>query len=245
VKQTSSDRFLNGRVIASQPLTGFRSGLDAVMVSAAVPARADDEVLELGSGAGIASLCLAARIPECRVCGIELFPELVDLARANACVNRMEGRVTFEHGDVLDPPRDWRRDFDHVFCNPPFHDDDGERSPHAGRAVALQDTGTLGDWLAAGLKRVRAGGTMTAIIRADRIGETLGTLPVFGIVVFPLWPRVGNVAKRVIVQATKNSRAPFVLDAGLVLHSADGRYTDDADVVLRHAGSLAVGSPRL
>jgi len=82
VKQTSSDRFLNGRVIASQPLTGFRSGLDAVMVSAAVPARADDEVLELGSGAGIASLCLAARIPECRVCGIELFPELVDLARA-------------------------------------------------------------------------------------------------------------------------------------------------------------------
>ena len=245
MKQTSSDRFLDGRVIASQPLTGFRSGLDAVMVAAAVSARADDDVLELGSGAGIASLCLAARVPECRVYGIELFPDLVELARSNARVNRVEGRVTFEHGDVLDPPRDWRRDFNHAFCNPPFHDNDGERSLHTGRAVALQDAGTLGDWLVAGLKRVRAGGTMTAIIRADRIGQALGTLPVFGIVVFPLWPRVGNAAKRVIVQATKNSRAPFVLAAGLVLHNVDGRYTDDADVVLRNAGSLAVGSPRL
>jgi len=101
--------------------------------------------------------------------------------------------VTFEHGDVLDPPRDWRRDFDHVFCNPPFHDDDGERSPHAGRAVALQDTGTLGDWLAAGLKRVRAGGTMTAIIRADRIGETLGTLPCLASWSFLFGPASGTL----------------------------------------------------
>ena len=49
----------------SQPAQGFRSGLDAVMLAAAVPAREDSDVLEIGRGAGAASLCLAARVPGC------------------------------------------------------------------------------------------------------------------------------------------------------------------------------------
>jgi len=56
---TVPDTFLDGRVIARQPQTGFRAGLDAVMLAAAVPDGAN--ALELGAGAGTASLCLAAR----------------------------------------------------------------------------------------------------------------------------------------------------------------------------------------
>jgi tRNA1(Val) A37 N6-methylase TrmN6 len=242
--QGSRDSFLGGRITAQQPLDGFRSGTDAVMLAASVPAQEGDELLELGSGAGIASLCVATRVPGCRVSGLEVFPGLVALAQDNARLNRMEARVAFACADIFDLPKPWRRTFDHVFCNPPFHGEDGMTSPRAERAHALQDWGQLVIWLTSGMKRVRGGGTFTTIIRADRLQEALDALPPKGVTIFPLWPYPGDPAKRIVVQARKNARAPLALLAGLVLHREDGKYTRDADAILRGGGSLALANPR-
>src|SRR5580692_3791178 len=109
--RSSEDRFLGGRIAARQPLDGFRSGTDAVMLAASVPALEGDEMLELGAGAGIASLCIATRVSGCKVAGLEVFPELVALAQANARANGMEERVSFACADVFDLPTPWRRNF--------------------------------------------------------------------------------------------------------------------------------------
>ena len=58
-----SQTLLGGRVKARQPDQGFRGGHDAVFLAAAVPG-GGASVLELGAGAGSASLCLAARRPD-------------------------------------------------------------------------------------------------------------------------------------------------------------------------------------
>jgi tRNA1(Val) A37 N6-methylase TrmN6 len=230
----SDDRFLGGRVIARQSETGFRAGLDAVMLAAAVPG--SGEILELGAGAGTASLCLAARLAELRVTGLEIDPELVVLAGQNAEANGMAGRVVFAAADIFDLPAAYRRQFDHVMCNPPFHGEEGQAAPDPGRARALQDGGTLAGWLEVGLKRTASGGTFTTILRSDRLSEALAALPDRGVTVFPLWPRAGVAAKRVLLQVRQGSRAPLVLAAGLVLHAADGSWTPEADAVLRGAG---------
>jgi tRNA1Val (adenine37-N6)-methyltransferase len=237
VAERTQERFLGGRIAVQQSQTGFRAGLDAVMLAAAVPARAGEEVLELGAGAGTASLCLAARVAV-RLTGIEIDPALVQLANANAAANEMAERVAFAAADALALPAPLRRPFAHVFCNPPFHGEEGEAAPDASRARALQDGGALPAWLAAGLKRTVSGGTFTAILRADRLGEALAALPGRGIVVFPLWPRADQPAKRVILQARQGSRAPPAILPGLVLHAPDGTYTAEADAILRGAGSL-------
>ena len=237
------DRFLNGKVLASQTADGFRSGLDAVMLAASVPAAAGDEILELGSGAGVAALCLAARIPGCLVRGLEIDARLVALATANADANGVSDRVHFSVGDALAPPAEFRREFAHVFCNPPFHGEEGQASPDAARAAALHDAGKLGDWLRAGLKRTASGGTFTAILRADRLGEALAALPHRGTLVLPLWPKAGVQAKRAIVQVRKGARHPLGFLPGLILHQEDGRYTREADAVLRDGAALPL-SPR-
>lgn len=232
-RATTEDRFLGGKLIIRQLAYGFRAGLDAVMLAASVPAIAGNRVLELGSGVGTASLCLAERVPDISVTGGEIDSELVRISNSNATANRLGDRVVFVTVDVLDLPSDMRRDYDHVFCNPPFHGPDGERSPDDDRANATHDDGTLAAWLAVGTKRVASGGTFTAIVRADRIAETLAALPDGGVRIFPLWPHAGQAAKRIIVQVRKGSRAPLELLSGLVLHKDDGSYTDDADAVLR------------
>jgi tRNA1(Val) A37 N6-methylase TrmN6 len=65
------------------------------------------------------------------------------------------------------------------------------------------------------------------------------SLPATGVSVFPLHPRAGEAAKRVVVQVRKGSRAPLAMLHGLVLHAADGSYTTEADAVLR--GEVAIG----
>ena len=236
--ETTEDHFLDGRLTVRQYATGFRAGLDAVMLAAAVPAHAGDSILELGSGCGTASLCLAACIADISITGAEIESDLVRVSNANATANRLGDRVVFVTVDVLDLPADMKRDYDHVFCNPPFHGMDGERSPDEQRAGATHDDGFLAEWLRVATKRTASGGTFSCIVRADRFGETLAALPKTGLRIFPLWPRHGEAAKRVIVQLRKGSGAAPELLAGLVLHRDDGSYTDEANAVLRGQARL-------
>lgn len=210
------------------------------MLAAAVPAGEDGEAMELGAGAGVASLCLAARVSSYAVTGVEIDAALVELGNDNARANGMESRVRFAAADVLHLPQDLKREFAHVFSNPPFHGE-GIAAPDAARRRALQDEGRLADWLETGAKRTISGGTFTTIIRADRLGEALAVLPPTGITVFPLWPRAGKPAKRIILQLRKGSGAPLAVLPGLALHGAGGRFTPEADAVLRDGASLALG----
>ena len=237
-----TETFLDGRVKVAQSETGFRSGLDAVMLAAAVPAQAGQAALELGAGAGTASLCLLARVPGLALTGVEINENLTALANGNATTNDM--RAQFVCADIFALRPELKRDFDQVFCNPPFHGE-GQVSPDQARATALMDRGRLEEWLRIGLQRTISGGFFTAILRADRLNQALAALPEKGVAIFPLWPKAGEAAKRVIVQARKGSSAPFALLPGLVLHQVNGAWTPEADDVLRRGNPLALPGARL
>jgi tRNA1Val (adenine37-N6)-methyltransferase len=237
-----SETFLDGRVKVAQPETGFRSGLDAVMLAAAIPALTGQAALELGAGSGAASLCLAARVCGVTITGVERDEDLAALARGNAAANGADCR--FVAADIFALPQDLKRDFDQVFANPPFHGE-GQVSPDPARAAALMDDGKLSDWLKLGLQRTVSGGFFTTILRADRLNQALAALPERGLCAFPLWPRQGEAPKRVIVQVRKGSNAPFALLPGLVLHQDEGSWTAAAEAVLRRGSALALSEARL
>jgi tRNA1Val (adenine37-N6)-methyltransferase len=236
------EKFLGGKITVRQPENGFRAGLDAVMLAAAVPDAAN--AFELGAGAGTASLCLAARLSGVAITGIEIDPTLTKLANENAAANNMSKRVAFVAADIFALPAEWKREYDAVLMNPPFHGE-GQTSPDPARARALMDHGTLRDWLETGLKRTVSGGSFTAILRADRLNEALAALPEAGVAVFPLWPKAGEPARRVLVQVRKGARTPFCLLPGLILHQTSGAYTPEADAILRGEAALALVGTRL
>ena len=89
----TQDGFLGGQLQLYQPKTGYRAGIDPVLLAAACPARSGEHVLELGCGVGVASLCLMARVPEVRLYGVEILPEYAQLARDNAAHNNFEFEV--------------------------------------------------------------------------------------------------------------------------------------------------------
>jgi tRNA1(Val) A37 N6-methylase TrmN6 len=210
-----------------------------------VPAEPRQLVLDLGCGAGAATLCLAARVPGCRVIGLDFDRDLVRLAGDNAALNGMEGRVSAIAGDLLrPPPRLSPGMFDHVMANPPFLPPErGTPSPNPAKAAANREgAAALGDWLRFALAMVRGKGTVTIVHRADRIDALLGQLTgrAGDIAILPLWPMAGRAASRVVVQARKQVAAPARLLPGLVLHEADGRFTAAAEAVLRGGEALAL-----
>lgn len=241
----SADALLDGHVRLLQPVAGYRVAIDPVLLAAAVPAAAGDAVLDIGCGVGAAALCLAHRLAGARVTGIDSDAALVRLANENIALNGLGDRVQAMSGDLLrPPPRLEPGSFDHVMANPPFLLADRVTAPaHPGRKTAqLEGAADLAAWVRFALAMLRAKGSFTLIHRADRLDAVLAQLSgrAGDIAVLPLWPGLGKPAKRVLVRARKGVATPLRLLAGLVLHEADGRFTEAADAVLRGGGALAL-----
>lgn len=239
----SEDTLLGGRLRLRQPRDGYRAAIDPVFLAAAVPATAGDVVLDIGSGVGAASLCLAARVEGCRVFGLEMQGALVGLARENAELNGMSGRVEPLIGRLEQPPpRLAPGSFHHVMTNPPFQEaGTGTASPIPGKALANQEGSVdLQAWMRFAINMLRPKGSLVVVYRADRLDDLLAALQgkIGEIVILPLWPKAGRPAKRILLRARKGIASPLCLLPGLILHEEDGRYTPKAEAVLRHGGGL-------
>ena len=225
---------LNGRVRYAQPAEGFRSGIEPVLLAASVPARPGERVLEAGSGAGAALLCLAARVPQISGLGVERDAGLAALAARNAVANGWP-ELTFRAGDIADLAE--TELFDHACANPPYHAAGGTGSPDARRDSARRAAPELfGVWAVAMAGALRRRGTLTWIVAAAVAPACLAAMDAAGcspVGLLPLWPRAGMAAKLVLLRGVKGGRGPFRVCAGLVLHDGNGRFTAEAEAVLR------------
>ncbi len=239
--ELTDDAVLGGRLKMLQPRTGFRASTDAVLLAAACPAQPGQAVLDLGCGVGTAALCLGVRVADLALAGVEVQRAYAEIARVNAARNRMALDVAV--ADVAAVP--FRRGFDQVIANPPYHDPAGTPAADPGRATALQPAEPLSVWTAAARARLLPGGWLTLVLRADALPAALAALAGFGAVaVLPVAPRQGRPAQRVLVRARKGSRTPFRLLAPLVLHAAARHEADredltpEAQAILRDAASI-------
>ena len=245
----TEDAFLGGRLRLRQFKRGHRSGHDALLLAAVTPAKPDDRVVEFGAGAGAAGLALARRVGTVDLTMVEIDRALVDLARDNAILNGIAANVieldvgapaaAFEEAGLS--PDSARM----VLMNPPFHDADRHRaSPDAARALAHVDPGlTLETWTHAARRLLVSGGVLSMIWRADQLGEVTAALSrgFGGVEVFPVYPKAGTAAIRILVRATKGSRAPLQLFEGIVLKDESGRPTDEARAILEEAAVIPAG----
>jgi tRNA1Val (adenine37-N6)-methyltransferase len=237
----TDDKFLCGRLRLWQPRHGYRAATDPVLLAAAVPAKPGQQVLDLGCGAGAASLCLAARVPGLVHAGLELQADYADLARRNAARNGVAMEVIA--GDVAAIPQALRRSFDHVIANPPYFAPRGTPSPNAGRRTARQVALPISVWIETALRRLSPGGWMTMILSTELLPAALASAP--HATVLPLAARTGRAPPRVILRAQKTGRQPFILLPPFVLHAGDAHdgdrenYTPAAQAVLREGGDLS------
>ena len=241
VEDLTEDRLLGGRVRLLQPRRGYRVAVDAVLLAAAVDAKAGQRVLDLGAGVGSVGLCLAARVPGIDVTGIELQQAFALLAERNARLNGVEDRVrTILHDLAYPLPESLAGNpggFDHVATNPPYLAAAvADPSPDLGKARAtVESSAGLAQWLAIATGALKPAGTLTLIHRSDRLEEIVALLAGLGwgdLAIKTLPP-----AARILVRAHKGSLKRYDSPPWR-LHREEGGYTEAAEAVLRHAAPL-------
>lgn len=220
------------------------------MLAAACPAQNGQSVLDLGCGVGSAGLCVLTRVAGASLTGIDIQRDHIALAQRNATLNGLDTRATFLADDIRarQMPSDLGT-FDHIICNPPYMEAGKHiHSPSAAKAQAMGHVDAdldLQVWATSAWNHIKGKGSFTMVHDAGRLDDIIHALySVNGrkrygnVEIFPLYPKEGVSAKRVIVRAWKHNKSIATMHRGMIMHDDFGDYTKEADNVLRHAASL-------
>ncbi len=265
LSEVSDDAFLGGALRLYQPKSGFRAGIDAVLLAATVASNDKNgkgsraalgskdssfkqRVLDVGAGVGTVGMCVTRRIEDVHVTLVEKNSVLVGMAFENRQRNGFEDRVDIVAADIcapavhIDETGLKQEDFDIVLANPPFHilgsgtPSNCDIKKHA-NAMAEAD---LENWLRFISRMCAPHGTATVIHKASELDRLLGVMGGrFGALrVLPIHPRQGLPANRVLVTGVKNSKAELMICPGLILHDEGHRFSETVDAILRKGATL-------
>lgn len=245
-KEIVETTLLRGKIRILQPKTGFHASIDTVFLAAAVPAKERFRLLDVGCGVGSAGLCVLARKKGISLTGIDVQQDLADLAHQNASLNKMEDLCRFFQGNIKNEKAIEDNAFNAVMMNPPYLEG-GAHTPSPEKIKATShgegaSGATLEDWIKYAHRKLKQGGHLTLIHRADRMDDVIIALEKrrwFGsLIVYPLFSHEGEDAKRVILQARKERYAPLILKTGMILHEKNGQYTSAAKGILEEAKEI-------
>jgi tRNA1(Val) A37 N6-methylase TrmN6 len=245
------DTFLGGRIAIVQPKDGYRAGLDAVLLAAALSVDASHQarIADLGAGVGTVGLCIAARLAAVEVVLIEREPILAAFAVRNIAANGFDARASVIVADlagpaaVLDNSGAGADTFDHVVANPPYQTEGEGRPPQDALKAAshMMAAGGIERWVRTAVRLARPRGTVTMIHRADALAELLAAFDtrLGALTIRPIHPRDGWPANRVIVSGSKGSRAPAQILPGLMVHGASGHvFTPQMQQILKVGAAI-------
>jgi tRNA1(Val) A37 N6-methylase TrmN6 len=210
-----------------------------------------ERVVDLGAGIGAAGLAVASRIRDIDLVLVERDQALVDIARANLAANNLKGcavALDVAASAAAFAVAGLRPDsVDRVLMNPPFNDPSRHQaSPEPTRRAAhVDDDDTLATWMRSVRRILKPAGTVSLIWRAEEVGRVLAALEggFGGLMVLPVYPRPDMAAIRILVRATKGSRAATALLPGIVLNGLTGRAPDEVRSVLEGADVLPLAKP--
>lgn len=82
--------------------------------------QANHRFCDIGTGSGIIAITLACEYPHAHIVATDVSAAALKIAKANAIKHQVENRITFTHGDMLQPLEQGEAVFDAIISNPPY-----------------------------------------------------------------------------------------------------------------------------
>jgi tRNA1Val (adenine37-N6)-methyltransferase len=245
-KDETLEPLLVGRGHILQKRRGYRFSLDAVVLAHFVarlqgPARADRPVrcMDIGTGCGVILILLAKWGRGLSGYGVEVQEALADLAARNLRLNGLEDRFGILCANLKDlPSRFSRGSFDWITSNPPYRRlQTGRTNPDPQRALARHEiAASLEDLCGVTAYLLREKGKAFLVYPAGRFAGLVASLRAVGLepkTVRPVYPKPGEGASWVLVEAVCRGREGLAIEAPLFVEADRGGYTEEMERIFR------------
>ena len=175
----SAEELFDGKIII-QNTELYRFTSDSILLSRFAKGKLHDTVADFcaGSGAvGFHFLCLNPHINSLTL--FELQSSLADMARRTAQYNGFDAKVV--EGRVQDIGAEYDGAFSLVLCNPPYERGGFENISYEKAICRKEITITLSEIISVAAKKLKFGGRLAIVNRADRLAETFYTMKSHGL----------------------------------------------------------------
>ena len=214
-----------------QKTSGFRFGMDAVLLADFARVEARDRVADFGTGTGILPLLLAGRGRGTCFDAFEIQPDMADMAKRSVELNGLTERITVhnlpvEEADSVVGPGS----LDVIICNPPYGVPGTTLlNPAKPLSTARHQTEAgLTDWYRMAYRLLRGKGRFHMVYPAPRMLEAMTALskarlePKRFRLIYPYADKPANL---VLIEAMKDAKPMLHPEAPLIVYERDGSMT--------------------
>ena len=210
----------------------FCFGIDASLLAWFARVSPGQKVLDLCSGTGIVPILMDARNNYGDYTGLEILPDMAEMANRSAALNGIGDRVRFIAGDVKHARELFGKEvFDAVTVNPPYMAaGTGLVNPDDAKAIARHEIlCTLEDVVKAAGAVLKTGGRLYMVHRPARLPAILRLFNenklAAGRLCF-IHPYADKEAAMLLIAATKGGNDLLKVEAPVVIYQKPNVYTE-------------------
>lgn len=216
-----------------QKNSGFRFGMDAVLLADFARVDARDHAADFGTGTGILPLLLVGRGRGAQIDAFEIQPQMAEMANRSVRLNGLTERIRIHNASVLEADSVIAPGtLDAIVCNPPYGIPGTTLlNPSETLSIARHQTEDgLVPWFRMARKLLRGKGRFAMVYPAPRMLEAMQALETAHLTPkrFRLvYPSVEKSANLVLIEAMKDAKPMLHPEPPLIVYEKDGSMTQE------------------
>ncbi len=229
---------INGFVM-EQDKKYLKLGTDAMLLSEFARIKKNDNVCDLGCGAGAVSILLAARHESVRLCGIEIVEGAARLCEKNIAHNNISDRMCVHCADLKNVRGLFSAgSFDAVVSNPPFMEAGSGLHTESEELLCarMEICCTIDDVCAAASYLLKFGGSFSLVYRPSRLADLFASLKKHNLApkrMRLVQDTVNAEPSLVLLEARKGGGSGIKNMPALILKNQDGSESEETKRIYR------------
>ena len=231
------DDLQNNGLQILQKKTGFRFGMDSVLLSNFVRLKMREVVADLGTGSGVLPLLLSQKEETARFHAFEWQAEIADMAARSVLRNGLQERITVHDADLRNADQLIGKASVHVVvCNPPYGKKDNIiLSETENKRLSRHETACeITDILHASASILKNQGRLYMVFPSYRMLELFDGMRACRLEPKRLRMVCGKASKApylLLVEAIKNAKPMLHWQPPLIVYQEDGTETEELKLI--------------
>lgn len=217
-----------------QNKNGFCFGIDSILLTDfAKEIKEGSTIIDLGTGTGIISILLSAKINPSKTIGVEIQKDVYEMAKRSVKLNNLEDKIEIINANIKDlQDKIQMNTFDAVVTNPPYKKiGTGIINENEKKLISRHETtANLEDFIKITNKLLKDKGSLYMVHRPDRLADIIENLRKYKLEpkkIRFIYPSIGKEANLVLIKATKNAKPFLKIEEPLYVYEENGEYTEE------------------